>query len=171
MRQHTNASQYRTGTRWGPGLFSILLIGVLLSEVLLSGCSPSSRSARLGVEVETEHSCEDSRYITMTNLHSGNVSLKGWTISNEHATYVLPDIVLAPGGRVNIWSGPGTDDAHNIYIGRSVDTWAVRNASLRVSSPRPLLFGTGSIHFLGCQVEVPMPALVTVVPLEEEGSP
>lgn len=145
MRKHLGGiNPCRTITRSASSLSSIILI-----LMLLNGCGHSSTI----FDVETEHFCEDSRYITMTNLHSNNVSLKGWTVETTHATYVLPDIVVAPGEHVNIWSGPGTDDAHNIYIGRSGVVWEPTRGSLRVERP-PSLLGNIEMHFLSCTVDL-----------------
>jgi hypothetical protein len=123
-----------------------LLVIILALLLLAAGCgSPSS----FGLDVELEHFCKESRYLTMSNSGTKDVSLEGWTIEAEGFTYTLPRVVVAPGESLRAWSGTGTNDRYNIYIGRPVETWDPKE-SLSFRGP-PSLFGSTIVQFfLSC---------------------
>ena len=80
-------------------LVAVLVVGVLV----LAGCGKSEAS----FDAETEHFCEDSRYITITNIRTSDRSLEGWTITNEGFVYTFPKMTLAPGASIRVWRGGG----------------------------------------------------------------
>jgi hypothetical protein len=130
----------------------ILLLGILLVIQMLWGTTPVS-----SLTVTAELECEDSRYITITNTGSATVSLDGWTIENDRQPYILSAITLAPGTSIRVWSGTGTDDSGNVYIGRATERWHVKNGSLSVQrSPDPwyVLSKRVDVYFLGCTYDL-----------------
>lgn len=126
----------------------ILLLGILLVVQMLWGTTPVYR-----LTVTAEFECEDSRYITITNTGTVAVSLNGWTIENDRQPYILSAITLAPGTSIRVWSGTGTDDSGNVYIGRATERWHVKNGSLSVSPPPDpwsVLSRRVEVYFLSC---------------------
>jgi hypothetical protein len=58
------------------------------------------------------------------------VWLGGWTLHDTRnhpnsppTTYVFPDVQLAPGEDIVVWTGSGYDDGHNLYWGRQQAVW------------------------------------------------
>lgn len=134
-------------------LVGVLVVGVLVVAVL-AGCGESGSF----FEVEKEHDCEDSRYITITNIRTSDTSLEGWTITNEGFVYTFPKMTLAPGANIRVWRGVGTSDKGNLYLGQPDALWEVRNSSLifeRPPSATPA-FGLVQMYFLGCHASPPM---------------
>ncbi|NJP07313.1 MAG: lamin tail domain-containing protein [Chloroflexaceae bacterium] len=138
-----------------PSIWSLIrhilgLSGLMLLVIGIAGCGSSLPD----LEIEAEHSCDESRYFSVTNLDTSDTSLKGWLVVSDDGTFVPPDITLAPGGTLNIWSGDGHNDATNISIGRAEETWDLARESLhfeRPSSPWSSVY----IQFIGCHVEAP----------------
>jgi hypothetical protein len=124
---------------------------VLMVLMALVGCSKSA--SQPSIEVKSENHCADSRYITLTNTGSKSRTLQGWTIA-EDMEYPLPDIVLYPAVDMKIWSGPGTNDSQNIYVGRTSLVWDAKNG-LSVGVVNPGIFGELELYFVGGQVCYP----------------
>ncbi len=130
-----------------------LLLLIVLS--LLVGCGSSSSSGPM-LSVETEHQCAESRYFTITNIQTHNVSLEGWIISDDNISYTMPRIVLAPGGQMTVWRGTGQDDANNLYLGQPHDTWQLNIDAPVLERPhRP--FGRVEMYFMSCHTSLPLP--------------
>jgi hypothetical protein len=125
----------------------------ILMALLLIGCG---KATPLEWEVDSEKECADSRFVTFTNLDSTSITLEGWTI-HEDKNYVLPNTVIAAQSSVNIWSGTGTNDAQNIFVGRTTDVWDVKNGINVDLEPKQNLgpFSPVRMYFLGGQVCYP----------------
>jgi hypothetical protein len=125
-----------------------MLVGALaliLAPALLAGCGQSSST----LAVETEHACRSSQYIAIINAGTTSISLDEWTLTYSNTAYALPDIVLAPDERIRVWSKAGTNDAHNIYMGRSGEQWDISREQMYLERS-PSLFGTREMHFISC---------------------
>jgi hypothetical protein len=68
-------------------------------------------------------------------------SLKEWSLRDDkqHPTqppwrYVFPDIELAPGEDLTIWTKAGTDDSHNLYWGLNHAIWNNRGGDTAILS-------------------------------------
>jgi hypothetical protein len=63
------------------------------------------------------HPCS-TPYIAFKNTGLFPVTLTGWEIGYErNSIYALPTYTLFPGETIQVWSGFGQNDAHNLYAG------------------------------------------------------
>ncbi len=125
---------------------------VLVACMVLVGCSKSTSPSN--IDVVSENHCADSRYITISNTGSQSRALNNWTIE-EDMEYPLPDIVLYPGVDVKIWSGPGTNDSQNIYVGRTSLVWDAKNVMYVRLVEDGFLGGQVELHWFGGQACYP----------------
>jgi hypothetical protein len=120
---------------------SLLLVIIAL---LLVGCGV----AKTRLVITIEKSCVDSRYITLTNPGIYKRVLRGWEL-HENKRYDLPDIVIPAKSSVNIWSGTGTNDSQNIFIGRKELVWDVGNMYLEKTGRGFLGTSDFEVYFFG----------------------
>ncbi len=108
-------------------IFLALAIGVLVFLSLLPGLISIDISP--GPYVER---CS-ARYIAIRNTSLFPVMLRNWEIEYEALGYgyMLPNRTLFPGEGVQVWSGPGQDDARNLYAGREESVWRVNGMAVR----------------------------------------
>lgn len=73
-----------------------------------------------GADLQREH-------VLLRNATATLIDLAGWSIEDiarRPHRYRFPTLaVLAPGGRIRLWSGRGRDDAQNLYWGRRQTVW------------------------------------------------
>ncbi|NTU83788.1 MAG: hypothetical protein HGA45_31185 [Chloroflexales bacterium] len=63
-------------------------------------------------------------YVLLTNSGGSAADMTGWTLRDlANNTYTFPTFSLAAGAQVRIWTKAGTDDAANLYWGRSQAVW------------------------------------------------
>ncbi|MGY5766586.1 lamin tail domain-containing protein [Brachybacterium sp. DNPG3] len=64
-------------------------------------------------------------YAVICNLGSDSVSLEGWTLRDlKQSPYRFPSwFTLEPKQHVKVWTGPGSDDQFNLYMGRRRAVW------------------------------------------------
>ncbi|WP_276258690.1 lamin tail domain-containing protein [Haloglomus litoreum] len=66
----------------------------------------------------------NDEYVTLENTGDTDLSLAGWTVSDEAGkTYTFGDVTLAPGERVTLHTGSGTDGDGDLYWGREGAVW------------------------------------------------
>jgi micrococcal nuclease len=66
----------------------------------------------------------DDEYVTLENTGDSDLSLSGWTVSDEAGkTYTFGDVTLAPGETVTLHTGSGSDTASDVYWGRDGAVW------------------------------------------------
>ncbi len=66
----------------------------------------------------------DDEYLVFENAGTESLSLGGWTVSDASgATYTFPDVTLAPGERITLRTGAGTDTETDLYWGASRPVW------------------------------------------------
>jgi micrococcal nuclease len=86
----------------------------------------------------------NDEYVVLENVGEESLSLAGWTVTDEAGkTYTFGDVTLAPGERVTLHSGAGSDTATDIYWGQGGAVWnnggdtvTVRDASGAVVAER-----------------------------------
>ena len=68
-------------------------------------------------------------------------SLQGWTLRDDKAhpasppfTYVFPNVELAPGEDLTIWTKSGTDDKHNLFWDLGHAVWNNRGGDTAILS-------------------------------------
>jgi len=63
-------------------------------------------------------------YVALRNDTAAPVDLTGWTLADRAGhRYVFPARVLHPGGTIRVWTGPGADDADDLFMGRFAAVW------------------------------------------------
>lgn len=68
-------------------------------------------------------------FVLVENAGPATVDLTGWTLGDtlrhEEGRFVFefPPFTLDAGHRVRVWTGPGVDDAENLYWGRLLAVW------------------------------------------------
>jgi micrococcal nuclease len=66
----------------------------------------------------------NDEYVTFENGGTETIALAGWTVTDEaDHTYTFPDVVLEPGERITLHTGPGTDTETDLYWGASAPVW------------------------------------------------
>jgi len=66
----------------------------------------------------------DDEYVILENTGDSDLSLSGWTVSDEAGkTYTFGDVTLAPGETVTLHTGSGSDTASDVYWGRDGAVW------------------------------------------------
>jgi len=67
-----------------------------------------------------------AEYVTIQNLGSEPVNLRGWTLVSERGNqaWTVPfDFMLQPGATIRIHSGVGQNDESNLYSGFDGNIW------------------------------------------------
>ncbi|NTU85611.1 MAG: lamin tail domain-containing protein [Chloroflexales bacterium] len=63
-------------------------------------------------------------FVLIKNTGSDAADMTGWRLSDEaNNTYTFPSFTLAAGAEVRVWTRAGTDDAGNLYWGRTQAVW------------------------------------------------
>jgi len=66
----------------------------------------------------------NDEWVEITNEGEEDVSLEGWTLSDEqNHTYTFPEFLLMAGASVKVHTGSGEDTEEDIYINRSTPIW------------------------------------------------
>jgi micrococcal nuclease len=67
----------------------------------------------------------DGEYVVFENRGEAPLDLSGWTVRDEAGhEYVVPEgTTVAPGGRLTLYTGSGTDGDGQLYWGRSGAVW------------------------------------------------
>lgn len=66
----------------------------------------------------------DQEWIEITNQGEEDVSLEGWTLSDQqNHTYTFQDFVLLAGTSVKVHTGSGDDTEEDIYCSRNTPIW------------------------------------------------
>ena len=86
----------------------------------------------------------NDEYVVLENTAGSDLSLAGWTVTDEAGqTYTFGEVTLAPGERLTLHTGSGTDTATDVYWGRGGAVWnnggdtvTVRDASGAVVAER-----------------------------------
>jgi hypothetical protein len=104
-----------------------LAIGMLMFLSLLPGLTSMDISPG-----PTVQECS-AQYIAIRNSSLFPVMLRDWEIEYEALgyAYVLPTRTLLPGEAVQVWSGSGQDDTHNLYAGREKSVWRINGMNVR----------------------------------------
>jgi micrococcal nuclease len=111
------------------------------------GGSTDGRLAVVGIHADAEGNDNDNlndEYVTLENTGDSDLSLSGWTVSDAAGkTYTFGEVTLAPGERVTLHTGSGSDSASDVYWGRDGAVWnnggdtvTVRDASGAVVAER-----------------------------------
>lgn len=72
-----------------------------------------------------DHENLNGEYLVLENVANATLDLGGWTIADDGGhTYTVPDgFTLAPGDRVTVYTGDGTDNATSLYWGADSAVW------------------------------------------------
>jgi hypothetical protein len=64
-------------------------------------------------------------YVLIENNDSKSYDMEDWYIKEDKngLRYTFPSFTLAGGASVRVWTGPGTNNANNLYWGRSEPAW------------------------------------------------
>lgn len=63
-------------------------------------------------------------YVVIRNGGGSAVTMTGWTLRDlANNTYTFPAFTLAAGAEVRVWTGPGINNAANLYWGRGQAVW------------------------------------------------
>ncbi len=66
----------------------------------------------------------NDEWIEITNQGEEDVSLEGWTLSDQqNHTYTFQDFVLIAGGSAKVHTGSGEDTEEDLYWNRNTSTW------------------------------------------------
>jgi hypothetical protein len=73
----------------------------------------------IGIDIAGEH-------VVVRNPWDTPINLGGWTFhdaaDNTH-TFIFPDVTLAPGAEIRVWTKPGVNDDANLYWGHERAVW------------------------------------------------
>jgi hypothetical protein len=80
------------------------------------------------IEVEFDPNGIDlgAEFIAFVNDTAEPIRLAGWSVryaADRVRRFVFPDVTLAPGQRLTLWSHAGNDDAANLHWGRQQAVW------------------------------------------------
>jgi hypothetical protein len=92
--------------------------------VLRAGQLPPA--PRIEVEFDPKGVELGSEFIAFVNDTAEVIRLAGWAVqdgADRARRYVFPDVTLAPGQRLTLWSHEGPDDAANLHWGRQQAVW------------------------------------------------
>ncbi len=65
-----------------------------------------------------------SEFVVIQNKGDAALGLTGWTLKDSQGiTYIFPQLMLYPGGTVQVHTKPGVDTAADLYWGRSTPVW------------------------------------------------
>jgi phosphatidylserine/phosphatidylglycerophosphate/cardiolipin synthase-like enzyme len=65
-----------------------------------------------------------AEYVEIENTSAAALDMSGWTLRDlAGTTYTLPNFTLAAGAKVRVWTNSGTNDAANLYWGRTQAVW------------------------------------------------
>ena len=94
------------------------------------GSDGGSTDGRLGVAIinaDAEGNGNEAlndEYVTLEHTGDTALDLSGWTVADEAGkTYTFGDVTLAPGERVTLHTGSGTDGGGDVYWGREGAVW------------------------------------------------
>lgn len=66
----------------------------------------------------------ENEVIVIRRLGEGDLDLLGWQLVDEQGNrYTFPELVLAPGGQVNLNSRPGTSTVTDLFWGADKPVW------------------------------------------------
>jgi hypothetical protein len=66
----------------------------------------------------------DQEWIEITNQGEEDISLEGWTLSDQqNHTYTFPDFILLAGTSVKVHTGSGDDAEEDLYCNRNTPIW------------------------------------------------
>jgi micrococcal nuclease len=91
------------------------------------GGSVDGRLAVVDINADAEGNDNENlndEYVTLENVGDSELSLAGWTVTDEAGkTYTFGDVTLAPGERVTLHTGSGSDTDSDVYWGRGGAVW------------------------------------------------
>lgn len=85
-----------------------------------------------GLSLATVHANAEGRdgenlndeYLVFENVGDESLALDGWTVTDEAGKrYTFPDVTLAPGDRVTLHTGSGSDTGTDLYWGAARPVW------------------------------------------------
>jgi endonuclease G len=100
--------------------------GVAVQPGASAGDASQAALSTVIAEVEYNPPGDDltGEYVLVQNTGTRGASLSGWTLEDEAgAVYDFPAITLAAGAELRVWVQAGTDDARNLYWGRTQPVW------------------------------------------------
>ncbi|MGC4892230.1 glycerophosphodiester phosphodiesterase family protein [Micromonospora sp. DT31] len=97
---------------------------------LLHGRDPLAGPAEVVIQDVVHHCPGDEpssagEHVTLRNVCGRPVDVSGWYLRSQLSDRVMvgDGYVIAPGGLLRVWTGPGTDDAANFHNGRAAAVW------------------------------------------------
>jgi hypothetical protein len=93
----------------------------------------------------------DGEYVLIRNTGSAAVNLKGWRLQdgNAHHVYLFPDVSLAPGAELKLWTKSGLDDGANLYWAQRGAVWNNEGDTGTLSDPTGAV--VSSLTYVGKQ--------------------
>ena len=89
-----------------------------------SGTPAAVAEARLIINSVISAGDIASEQVFLSRLGSGDLSLAGWRLEDEHGNaFVFPQLDLFQGGAVIVWTKSGTNTAVDLYWGMSSAVW------------------------------------------------
>jgi competence protein ComEC len=77
----------------------------------------------------------NDEYVVFENAGDDPLDLAGWTVSDEAGhEYTFGDVTLAPGDRLTLHTGTGTDTATDVYWGSEAPYWNNDGDTVRVET-------------------------------------
>lgn len=130
-----------------------LIMGLLL-VLLGSGLAGCGGSAPTAIEVEAEHACAESAFLTFRNPGAAE-SVTRWVLHDSRGDHVLPPLHLAPGATLRVWRGAGQGDATNLYLAQPERTWQFANTfDVSVEQQAQWPWESTTAYVMGCHVDV-----------------
>ncbi|MGC4807736.1 glycerophosphodiester phosphodiesterase family protein [Micromonospora sp. DT233] len=97
---------------------------------LLHGRDPLPDAAGVVVQDVVHHRPDDEppwagEHVVLRNVSGQSVDVSGWYLRSQSSKRVVvgDGYVIAPGGLLRVWTGPGTDDAANCHNGHAAAVW------------------------------------------------
>ena len=76
-------------------------------------------------------------FVALRNSGTIVTQLEGWRLRDRSGrTLTLPQLALAPGASVRVYTGSGRQTQHRVFLGRAADIWGPSHDTVRLSDAR-----------------------------------
>jgi hypothetical protein len=78
-------------------------------------------------------------FVTVKNSGTTAYDLRNWTLGTASLFITLPHRDLRPGQSVRVYTGPGTNTAHRLYVSRAGNLWHKHGGTVLLTAPHHVL--------------------------------
>jgi hypothetical protein len=78
-------------------------------------------------------------FVTVKNSGTTAYDLRNWTLGTASLFITLPHRNLRPDQSVRVYTGPGTNTAHRLYVSRAGNLWHKHGGTVLLTAPHHVL--------------------------------